>query len=68
MGLAIAKGIVEAHGGAIWIEDAGGEPGTRVIFTLPIGDEDVPAATQAADGDSVAHVSAETPSSAGNVS
>lgn len=40
MGLAIAKGIVEAHNGHIWIENipAGG---TRVVFTLPIGDEDV---------------------------
>ncbi len=38
MGLAIAKGIVEAHGGKIWIESAG--KGTRVVFTLPIGHED----------------------------
>jgi K+-sensing histidine kinase KdpD len=39
MGLAIAKGIVEAHGGKIWIESSSGE-GTRVVFTLPIGDDD----------------------------
>lgn len=38
MGLAIARGIVEAHGGKIWIEDNGGK-GTRVKFTLPIGDD-----------------------------
>jgi two-component system sensor histidine kinase KdpD len=41
MGLAIAKGIVEAHEGKIWIESATGSKGTRVVFTLPIGDEDI---------------------------
>ena len=41
MGLAIAKGIVEAHEGTIWIESASGGKGTRVVFTLPIGDDDV---------------------------
>jgi len=40
MGLAIAKGIVEAHDGRIWIESGADEKGTRVVFTLPIGDED----------------------------
>jgi K+-sensing histidine kinase KdpD len=40
MGLAIAKGIVEAHQGKIWIEAGSGGKGTRVVFTLPIGDED----------------------------
>ena len=39
MGLAIAKGIVEAHEGKIWIESGAGGRGTRVLFTLPIGDE-----------------------------
>src|SRR5215213_4048291 len=38
MGLAIAKGIVEAHEGRIWIESGTGGKGTRVVFTLPIGD------------------------------
>jgi two-component system sensor histidine kinase KdpD len=41
MGLAIAKGIIEAHEGRIWIESGAGGKGTRVMFTLPIGDEDV---------------------------
>lgn len=40
MGLAIAKGIVEAHDGRIWIEDKLGGKGTRVVFTLPIGDSE----------------------------
>ena len=41
MGLAIAKGIVEAHDGKIWIESASGGKGTRVAFTLPVGDEEL---------------------------
>jgi len=40
MGLAIAKGIVEAHGGRIWIEDATSGRGARVVFTVPVGDEE----------------------------
>ncbi|HKY27803.1 MAG TPA: DUF4118 domain-containing protein [Pyrinomonadaceae bacterium] len=42
MGLAIAKGIVEAHDGKIWIESGRNGKGTRVVFTLPIGDDDAP--------------------------
>jgi signal transduction histidine kinase len=34
LGLAIARGIVEAHGGRIWAEDREGG-GARVCFTLP---------------------------------
>lgn len=41
MGLAIAKGIVEAHGGEIWIESGTDGRGTRVLFTLPIGDDEL---------------------------
>lgn len=40
MGLAIAKGIVEAHQGKIWIESGSGGKGTRVVLTLPIGDDE----------------------------
>ena len=34
LGLAIARGLVEAHGGRIWAEQRSGG-GTRVSFTLP---------------------------------
>lgn len=34
LGLAICKGLIEAHGGAIWIEKTCG-PGATMAFTLP---------------------------------
>jgi signal transduction histidine kinase len=37
LGLPIARGIVEAHGGTIWVESVQGR-GTTVRFTLPAGD------------------------------
>jgi K+-sensing histidine kinase KdpD len=35
LGLAICKGLVEAHGGRIWVQ-ARSEPGTIISFTLPL--------------------------------
>jgi two-component system, OmpR family, sensor histidine kinase SaeS len=35
LGLAIAKGLVERHGGTIWAEEREGG-GARIVFTLPV--------------------------------
>ncbi|MDX6694594.1 MAG: hypothetical protein QOF02_2197 [Blastocatellia bacterium] len=40
MGLAIARGIVQAHDGRIVVETGAGGRGTRVTFTVPVGDEE----------------------------
>lgn len=40
MGLAIAHGIVVAHGGRIWIEDADGHSGAKFVVQLPTGDDE----------------------------
>ena len=39
LGLAICKGIVEAHGGRIWAESDGEGLGTRLTFTVPAAAE-----------------------------
>jgi two-component system sensor histidine kinase KdpD len=41
MGLAIARGIVQAHGGKIWIEDVPERKGTSVQFMIPLNDAPV---------------------------
>ena len=38
LGLAISRGIIEAHGGRIWIEDSTLGRGARVVFTLPVSE------------------------------
>ena len=40
LGLAIARGIVASHTGKIWITAGENNRGTRVSFTVPIGDEE----------------------------
>ena len=39
LGLAICKGLIEAHGGRIWAESPGLGQGTRFTFTLPLAAE-----------------------------
>ena len=39
LGLAICKGLVEAHGGRIRAESAGVGRGTQVTFTIPVAEE-----------------------------
>jgi K+-sensing histidine kinase KdpD len=41
MGLSIARGGVEAHGGRIRVESGTARLGAHVAFTAPIGDEEI---------------------------
>jgi signal transduction histidine kinase len=43
LGLFIAKGIVEAHGGRIWAESELGH-GSQFYFTLPVARDELPQA------------------------
>ena len=42
LGLAICKGLVEAHGGRIVAESEGSGRGTRIVFTIPVAEESGP--------------------------
>ena len=52
LGLAVCKGLVEAHGGRIWAESEGVGRGARFTFTLPVAVEmALPDAEQVRTGD-----------------
>lgn len=45
LGLAVAKGLVEAHGGRIWVENRP-DGGAKFVFTLPLSDSVEPGAEE----------------------
>jgi two-component system, OmpR family, sensor histidine kinase KdpD len=48
LGLAICKGLVEAHGGRIWIKKKN-TPGTTISFTIPLAPADTPESQDGAE-------------------
>jgi signal transduction histidine kinase len=46
LGLAISRGIVDAHGGRIWLEPTLPATGARIHFTLPVEPADEPGAAE----------------------
>jgi signal transduction histidine kinase len=46
LGLAISRGIVDAHGGRIWLASTGAGAGARIHFVLPVEPADDPAAAR----------------------
>ncbi|KYF93689.1 hypothetical protein BE20_08740 [Sorangium cellulosum] len=54
LGLALVKGLVELHGGAVSAESAGIGRGTEVVLRLPLSREVTPSAESAAPGSDLA--------------
>jgi two-component system sensor histidine kinase BaeS len=60
LGLTIAQGLVQAHGGRIWAEPRKGG-GTRVCFTLPAAERESTGDLRAGRGDTPARAAAVAP-------